>query len=152
MGGIGSGKPPGLAVAHGKRCRLNRIWRQMRQRCLNANDSSYPYYGGRGIRIHPVWSDFTIFREWALSNGYQDGLEIDRRDNDGDYCPENCRWASHVTQARNKRNNRRLTHNGITLSMAEWCDRLGLNYGAVSHRMRLGWTVEKAFLTPVRRL
>lgn len=80
--------------------KIYRIWRGMRNRCNNVNVPEYQYYGGRGISICEEWSDFSAFYEWAKANGYTEGLSIDRIDNDGDYCPENCTWVTRVENTR----------------------------------------------------
>lgn len=84
--------------------RIYKAWQSMRQRCNNPKDKNYSDYGGRGISVCDEWNKGPeAFVLWALLNGYQDGLSIDRKDVNGNYCPENCRWATATQQARNKR-------------------------------------------------
>jgi hypothetical protein len=90
--------------------RLYKIWRGMIDRCENQNVQNYQYYGARGISICKEWrAEFVIFYKWAMSNGYSPELSIDRKNVDGNYCPENCRWATSLEQANNKRNSTRRT-------------------------------------------
>ena len=89
---------------HGYRyTRMYSIWASMLKRCNNPNCKSYPNYGGRGIKVCKEWYDPKCFCEWALSNGYNDDLSIDRIDVNSDYCSENCRWVTRTVQARNRR-------------------------------------------------
>ena len=89
---------------HGEtKTRLHRIWTAMKRRCLNPNTKDYKDYGGRCITVYPEWLEFIPFRNWAIQNGYTEDLEIDRIDNDGNYEPSNCRWATHQENCKNRR-------------------------------------------------
>mgnify|MGYP006923378127 CR=1 FL=1 len=131
--------------------RLYHIWKNMRQRCGNPNKPDYKYYGGRGITIDERWDDFSSFEKWAVENGYQDTLTIDRIDTNGNYCPENCRWVTMTEQARNMSRNRIITYKGEQRCLSEWAEILGINVKVLGHRLNAyGWSVERAFTTPVR--
>ena len=124
----------------------------MRQRCNSQTDQKYSYYGGRGICVCREWdADYSAFKEWALANGYSEKLTLDRKDNDGDYCPENCRWATRKQQANNRRTNHLLTFGDKTLTLSEWGSVTGIGSGTILRRIRQGWSVEDALTTPVRR-
>jgi len=100
--------------------RLYGTWCCMRRRCHDEKQDSYPRYGGRGITICEEWkSDFAAFQKWAMENGFVDGLEIDRIDNDGNYCPSNCRWATHKEQANNRRTSHIVDVNGEHMTVAQ---------------------------------
>ncbi len=145
-------KTHGLAVKSGERTRLNRIWKQMRQRCLNPNASAFGRYGGSGITVCDEWQDFEAFHKWAMSNGYKETLEIDRIDNSLGYCPANCRWATPKEQSNNRRNNHLLYHRGVTRTMSEWANELGFTRGTINSRINiLKWPTAKALSTPARR-
>lgn len=138
--------------SHGKsRTRLYHIWKNMRQRCGNPHKPDYLYYGGRGIIVDERWEDYSSFEKWAVENGYRDDLTIDRINVNGNYCPENCRWVSMTEQARNMSKNRIITYNGESHCLAEWAEILGISAKVLGQRVnRYGWSVERAFTTPVR--
>ena len=101
----------------------------MKSRCYNPNSSEYENYGGRGIRICDEWrNDFKPFYIWAVSNGYTDELTIERVNVNGNYEPENCKWASVSEQANNKRNTIKIMYKGRAVSLRRVCSILGLNY------------------------
>lgn len=126
--------------------KLYHILHGVKNRCYNIKHKAYPRYGGRGITICDEWlNDFKSFYDWAMSNGYQDNLTIDRIDNDKGYSPENCRWVDRKTQQRNRRSNRNYTISGETHCLKEWCEILNLNYNTVHRRIKYyNWTIEKA--------
>jgi len=102
-----------LNTTHGMRnTRLYTIWSSMIQRCENPKHKSYAVYGGRGITVYPQWKEFNSFFSWAMSSGYQDSLTIDRENNELGYSPENCRWATLITQANNRRTNVNISFKG----------------------------------------
>lgn len=141
-------KKHGLSHSH-----LGWIWVAMKQRCENYTNKNYKDYGGRGIKVCEEWSNyFTAFYDWSISNGYKKGLSIDRIDNNGDYCPENCRWIDHRKQMNNTRRNRFITFNGETKTISEWAKNLGYSSSIIRDRLKLGWTIEKAITTPVRKI
>jgi len=134
-------------LKHGKvPKKLYRVWEGMHERCRDIKNVSYPRYGGRGITVCPEWNDYIEFRDWALKNGYKEGVSIDRIDNNGNYEPSNCRWVELSVQSQNKRSNRHITINGETLTHSEWEKKLGLTRGVIYSRIYAGWTEEAAVL------
>ena len=90
-----------------------------------------------------------IFKNWALNNGYKEGLSIDRIDNYGNYYPENCRWVSFIEQQNNKRNNHYITYNNKTQTMTDWAREFGTNYQTIIARLKRGWTEQEAVSIPI---
>ena len=136
----------------GRHTKLYSVWGSMKRRCYSKNDSHYPRWGGRGITICSEWLlDFSNFQRWALNNGYAEGLTIDRIDNNGNYCPENCRWIPSSEQNNNQRTNRLITYKGRTQNLKQWSRELNINYGTLLSRLDDShWTIAKAFETPVK--
>jgi hypothetical protein len=120
--------------------RLYRIWKGMKDRCFRKNNEYYKNYGGRGITVCREWLDsFEAFHKWAVSHGYADNLSIDRINNDGNYEPGNCRWATPKEQARNRSKNVYITIDGITKTISDWADEKGVKVGLISDRLKRGW-------------
>lgn len=132
---------------HGKsRSRAWRTWKNMLTRCYNKNDQAYKRYGGRGIIVSPEWHTFQRF--FKDMGDPPPGRSLDRRDNNGHYCKDNCRWATHKEQGRNKRNNRLLTLNGKTQCLSAWCEETGLGRDMLHSRIKNGWPIERALTAP----
>lgn len=134
------------------------VWRIMLARCYNQNNVQYKNYGGRGIRVCDRWKKFENFRD-DMYNAYlehqnkygEKNTSIDRIDVNGDYCPENCRWATLKEQANNKRNNKLITDSyGNTKTLSQWADFLKIKTSNIITRLKLGWDVDKALYTPIR--
>jgi len=130
--------------------RLGRIYHNMKTRCYNPNYDKYKYYGGKGIKVCDEWLEsWYAFEDWAMENGYNDSLTLDRIDPEGNYSPENCRWISMKEQANNRTSNRMIEYNGETKSLQQWADILGIKAHTLSQRLDTGWSVEDAMTTPV---
>lgn len=118
----------------------------IKRRCNNPDDKNYKDYGGRGIKVCSEWLDpekgHENFRKWAIENGWKKGLSIDRRNNDGDYEPSNCRWATSKQQSNNTRFNRLVTINGKTKTVQEWADIVGISQRSMTRRIEAGWSEE----------
>lgn len=115
----------------------------MLTRCRNPKATGYDRYGGRGIRVCPRWE---LFENFIADMGPRPSPShsIERIDNDGDYTPENCRWASQVAQAGNKRNNHPISFDGFTAPVAQWSRATGIHVQTILTRLRSGWSVERA--------
>lgn len=125
-------------------------WNNMMRRCTSAKSKSFPNYGGRGIAVCERWHNFANFYADMGPPPFA-GATIERTDNDGDYCPENCRWATRMTQATNKRNTRRITYNGRTMCLSHWADEIGISRRSLKGRLDAGWSIERAVTTPKMR-
>ena len=118
---------------------LYRVWIGIKKRCFSKTEPAYPDYGGRGITVCDEWkNDYEKFLQWSLENGYKKGLTIDRIDNNGNYEPSNCRWATMREQAQNTSRNHFITHNGERKCIAEWCRELNIRTSTFCQRMKNG--------------
>ena len=135
-----------LNVKHNMyKSRIYGIWSGLKDRCYNSHNCQYHNYGGRGIKVCDEWQEFEPFKEWALKNGYDDTLTLDRVDFNGDYKPNNCRWITIQAQQYNKRNNHLLTYNGRTQTLTEWADERGIKRNTLDARInRSHWSVGRA--------
>ena len=144
------------AVKHGHAAggiisRTYKSWYGMKTRCYNPRQRQYKDYGGRGIKVCDRW--LHSFENFLEDMGERPpGTTLERMDNDGDYCPENCKRATRVEQGNNTRTNKWITYEGETLTLHQWSTRLGINPGTLYSRLRSpGWSVEKAFTKPIGR-
>lgn len=138
---------------HMTETRIYREWCGIKRRCYNKNDSEYHNYGGRGIIMCEEWkNNFVPFYQWAIENGYDDSLSIDRIDVNGNYEPSNCRWATQKIQANNTRVNVYVEYNGERLTLHQLCDKYsknGVTYDLFHLRYRVrGWDIERALTEP----
>lgn len=128
--------------------RLYHIWHSMKQRCYKPHAISYKYYGQKGVTVCDEWkNNFEAFYEWAMANGYSEDLTIDRIDTNGNYGPENCRWATRKEQQNNTSYTRLYTYNGETLSIMQWAEKIGMHPNMLYKRLLRGWDIEKALTT-----
>lgn len=128
--------------------RLYGIWRGMRGRCQNPNRPKYSLYGARGITVCDEWQSFEAFVKWAIANGYQDDLTIDRIDNNGNYCPDNCRWATALEQCYNRSCSLTVSFAGENRTVKEVAEITGMDYYLLRARLRSGMSIEEAITTP----
>jgi len=122
-------------------------WHGMLQRCNNPNHTKWHRYGARGITVCERWQ---VYENFLKDMGPRPpGMTVDRKDNDGNYEPSNCRWASQMTQGNNRSNNRLFLIDEKTLTLSEACRLYGINKGTVQGRLSFGWEIDAAFKTPV---
>lgn len=142
-------RPPDCTTHGLSRYSGMKVWQGMIRRCNKSEDKDFALYGGRGIKVCERWLDV---RNFAKDMGEKpDGYSLDRIDPNGDYCPENCRWATPAEQGANKRTNRMLEHNGEVLHMSEWCRRLNVKPSTVFNRLNSGMDPSLALTLPSRR-
>jgi hypothetical protein len=124
-------------------------WEGMNQRCNNPNHKYYFYYGGRGIKICKRWRKFPNFLKDMGERPIR--YQIDRIDNNGNYCKSNCRWVTRKQQARNKRNNHLIFYGGKTQCISAWSEEMGISEDVLRNRFERGWLIERALITPVQK-
>lgn len=130
---------------------LNLLWRQMRSRCRSKTHAQYAYYGGRGIKVCERWNVFATFVE-DIGPRPSSRHSIERIDNDGNYEPSNCRWATQKEQARNRRDNTIVTYGGERMALARAAELAGFSYQAVVQRIVRGWSIDAALSIKPRKI
>lgn len=128
---------------------LYEVWCKMKARCENPKNPKYRIYGKRGIKVCDAWHDFKTFFDWAVENGYERGLTIDRIDVNGDYEPDNCRWATIREQNNNKRNTIFILAYGQLRTISEWSDITGIKYTTIYNRVHRGCYIGEQAIAPV---
>lgn len=134
--------------SHGmRRTKIYGVWCSMKERCGNSNHKSYKHYGAKGISVCDEWKNsFAAFFGWAISNGYKEGLTIDRIDVNGNYCPMNCKWVTYAQQNRNYSRNHFITYNGETLCLKDTAEKYGIKSVTLQFRLKSGYSIEEALL------
>lgn len=133
--------------------RLYNIYDNMKSRCYRKSNTEYKRYGARGITVCEEWlDDFMNFYNWAINNGYDDNLSIDRIDTNGNYEPSNCRWATPREQANNTRMTKFITFNGVKHSISEWADITGIKPCTIAYRLRKNYPTDKILLNVLHPL
>lgn len=148
-----SGTPHGYATGKDGYGHLYAIWSSMRNRCMSIKNKCYKNYGARGIKICEEWDYYPVFRKWALSNGYKDGLTLDRIDSNGDYTPENCHWIPMESNIKRRKVNHFYICDGKAYTLLSLCRHLDIPYANLWARMkRNGETKEVLRVSQIKNL
>jgi len=143
-------------IKHGLyKTRLHRIWHSMYCRCYYKSTNQYKNYGGKGIKVCEEWkhlNGFVNFYNWAINNGYKDNLTLDRKDNEKNYCPENCKWSTIKEQSNHRTSNVFYTYKGRTQTATQWCNEYGISTTTLYDRLKRGWTLEQALTISTKGL
>ncbi len=142
-------------MKHGlKKHPLYSIWVSMKQRCYNPNDTAYDNYGGRGVRVCAEWvDDFQLFYNWAIANGWEHGLQIDKdiKGNGLLYSPDTCCFVTPKVNSNTKRNCHIITLDGVSKNITQWSEHYGISEKQIHWRLKKGWTIQNALTKPVRK-
>ena len=142
-----------INTIHGDNYRTKeyRAWKNMRERCRNPKNRMYPHYGERGISVCNEWENYKTFLS-DMGRAPSPQHSLDRIDNNGNYEPTNCRWATRQEQAQNKQNNHNVWYKGELLPLTTICDLYGVSYSLVYKRVLLGWDIDTAIKQPSRKI
>jgi hypothetical protein len=141
-----------MATHRTSNSRLYRIWSRMKERCCREENKDYKNYGARGITYYEEWENFLPFMEWALSNGYEEQLTLERIDVNGNYEPYNCKWTTMLEQANNKRTNRCIEANREKKTIAQWARKIGITRQGLRYRLESEWNIEDLLTFKVPRV
>lgn len=131
---------------------LYSVWSGAKRRCTNPDDRDFKHYGGRGITFNSKWmNNFKLFYDWAINNGWTEGLQLDRIENDKGYHPNNCKFSTSKQNCRNKRNNIRISYNGETKTLTEWAIVANMAYSCFWHRYKRGMEIKDIIETPIKK-
>lgn len=150
-----------IKTTHGlSKTQIYKVWVDIKRRTNPKNSKCTGNYKKLSIKMCNEWrNDFMSFYNWSIANGYKEEQlangynkwTIDRIDNHGDYCPENCRWATCKQQSNNQTTNKIITYKGKKQTLSQWCDELGLRYSVINQRLFWGWDIERAFTQKIGR-
>lgn len=130
--------------------KLHEVWKEMNRRCKN-NNYKTRIYKIKNIQVSDEWKNAKNFIEWSINNGYKEGLEIDRIDNNGNYCRENCRWVTPKENANNRDNTIFIEYKGINKPLQYWAIEINVNPHTLHTRLIRGWSIEKALTTKTNK-
>lgn len=132
---------------------MHTSWVCMKKRCYNKKVDSYQFYGGRGIKVYEPWHEYKVFAAQVraeIGEHPGKGFQLDRVDNDSDYCPGNIQWATAKQNTRNRRSNTNLTYKGKTQCISAWAEEKGWGGHVIHNRIKRGWSLERILETPLR--
>jgi hypothetical protein len=131
--------------------KIYHVWAGMKDRCLNENNKAYKHYGERGVTVCEEWQkDFMSFYNWSMQNGYEEGLSVDRINNNGNYEPSNCRWVDMKSQCNNHRRNVLITFDGKTQNIQQWANELNIKHSTLYGRLITNkWSIKRALTSPI---
>lgn len=139
----------GQKTRNKKADRLYSIWADMRRRCSNVNRKDAQNYALKNIKVCEEWNNYELFMNWALQNGYNDELTLERIDNSKGYNPDNCKWIPKSEQSKNRTSNHYITYNGKTQTLTDWSKEIGIPRTTLDSRLKRHWSIEDALTKPL---
>ena len=139
----------GQKTRNKKTDRLYSIWADMRRRCSNVSRKDAQNYALKNIKVCEEWNNYELFMNWALQNGYNDELTLERIDNSKGYNPDNCKWIPKSEQSKNRTSNHYITYNGKTQTLTDWSKEIGIPRTTLDSRLKRNWSIEDALTKPL---